>query len=507
MAELGQEVSDQQVWRHFRWSVETRSLRYFRSSTFDRKGFTSLSRGSDTCCPRGSLLSGTRASGGRYVAAQTGSRARPCHFLLPSPPAMTSPVLVTCRRRLTSVPPRPPPAPLPPPLLAAPAALALVPVLARPVALRSLGRLVPGPPGWPTRFLWSSSCGLTSSISSRIAGWVGQVTDEISIRSIVLSLQISRVARSRFLLRDFCSVFSGCRALLFPVSNLETNHLQDQSRSQPVPEVRHSPPVFTVQSPDTLNILLCVCVCVSVDLLGARSACQSVARPLARSACQSATRPVDRSVAQPVARLVDLSVGRPVRMVRLVNRSVARLVGRLLGPSVGRSVGRPVAQLLGLSLDRPVGHSTCRSIAWPVARSLGLSLGWSAFCSVARPVARLHGLSLGTSDSYIHPTTPQLCMFSQLICSPVLSRYRHHVELVRFLNQFADPQKELPPYWDKKVDDNGRVSNRTTQNSEEITINNNNNNNNEFICTLLYKICHIWVQSSKNNQLGTGCPE
>jgi hypothetical protein len=40
----------------------------------------------------------------------------------------------------------------------------------------------------------------------------------------------------------------------------------------------------------------------------------------------------------------------------------------------------------------------------------------------------------------------------------VCLRYRHQVELVRFLNQFADPQMELSPGWDKKVDQNGRVS-------------------------------------------------
>lgn len=38
-----------------------------------------------------------------------------------------------------------------------------------------------------------------------------------------------------------------------------------------------------------------------------------------------------------------------------------------------------------------------------------------------------------------------------------LSRYRHQVELVRFLNQFADPQMDMPPGWDKKVDQAGRV--------------------------------------------------
>lgn len=43
----------------------------------------------------------------------------------------------------------------------------------------------------------------------------------------------------------------------------------------------------------------------------------------------------------------------------------------------------------------------------------------------------------------------QLCFF--------LSRYRHQVELVRFLNQFADPQMDMPPGWDKKVDQAGRV--------------------------------------------------
>lgn len=36
-------------------------------------------------------------------------------------------------------------------------------------------------------------------------------------------------------------------------------------------------------------------------------------------------------------------------------------------------------------------------------------------------------------------------------------RYRHQVELVRFLNQFADPQMDMPPGWDKKVDQSGRV--------------------------------------------------
>lgn len=40
----------------------------------------------------------------------------------------------------------------------------------------------------------------------------------------------------------------------------------------------------------------------------------------------------------------------------------------------------------------------------------------------------------------------------------IVFRYRHQVELVRFLNQFADPQQELSPGWDKKVDQNGRVS-------------------------------------------------
>ena len=37
-------------------------------------------------------------------------------------------------------------------------------------------------------------------------------------------------------------------------------------------------------------------------------------------------------------------------------------------------------------------------------------------------------------------------------------RYRHQVELVRFLNQFADPQMDMPAGWDKKVDQSGRVS-------------------------------------------------
>lgn len=36
-------------------------------------------------------------------------------------------------------------------------------------------------------------------------------------------------------------------------------------------------------------------------------------------------------------------------------------------------------------------------------------------------------------------------------------RYRHQVELVRFLNQFADRQRELPTGWDKKIDQSGRV--------------------------------------------------
>lgn len=36
-------------------------------------------------------------------------------------------------------------------------------------------------------------------------------------------------------------------------------------------------------------------------------------------------------------------------------------------------------------------------------------------------------------------------------------RYRHQVELVRFLNQFADPQMDMPPGWDKKVDQAGRL--------------------------------------------------
>ena len=35
--------------------------------------------------------------------------------------------------------------------------------------------------------------------------------------------------------------------------------------------------------------------------------------------------------------------------------------------------------------------------------------------------------------------------------------YCHQVELVRFLNQFADPQMDMPPGWDKKVDQSGRV--------------------------------------------------
>lgn len=37
------------------------------------------------------------------------------------------------------------------------------------------------------------------------------------------------------------------------------------------------------------------------------------------------------------------------------------------------------------------------------------------------------------------------------------SSYRHQVELVRFLNQFADPQMDMPPLWEKKVDQSGRV--------------------------------------------------
>lgn len=40
----------------------------------------------------------------------------------------------------------------------------------------------------------------------------------------------------------------------------------------------------------------------------------------------------------------------------------------------------------------------------------------------------------------------------------LISSYRHQVELVRFLNQFADPQMDMPPGWDKKVDQSGRVS-------------------------------------------------
>ena len=42
--------------------------------------------------------------------------------------------------------------------------------------------------------------------------------------------------------------------------------------------------------------------------------------------------------------------------------------------------------------------------------------------------------------------------------TPFSSRYRHQVELVRFLNQFADPQMDMPAGWDKKVDQSGRVS-------------------------------------------------
>ncbi|KAK3702896.1 hypothetical protein QZH41_014166, partial [Actinostola sp. cb2023] len=64
----------------------------------------------------------------------------------------------------------------------------------------------------------------------------------------------------------------------------------------------------------------------------------------------------------------------------------------------------------------------------------------------------------GVAGQYYFQSQMLKLIISKVRADPVnFEKYRHQVELVRFLNQFADPQIELPPAWDKKVDQNGRL--------------------------------------------------
>ncbi|XP_031568245.1 E3 ubiquitin-protein ligase HECW2-like [Actinia tenebrosa] len=64
----------------------------------------------------------------------------------------------------------------------------------------------------------------------------------------------------------------------------------------------------------------------------------------------------------------------------------------------------------------------------------------------------------GVAGQYYFQSQMLKLIISKIRADPTqFEKYRHQVELVRFLNQFADPQQELSPGWDKKVDQNGRL--------------------------------------------------
>lgn len=66
--------------------------------------------------------------------------------------------------------------------------------------------------------------------------------------------------------------------------------------------------------------------------------------------------------------------------------------------------------------------------------------------------------SKGVAGQYYFQSQMLKLIVSKIRSEPSqFERYRHQVELVRFLNQFADPQMDMPPGWDKKVDQSGRL--------------------------------------------------
>ncbi|XP_067021713.1 E3 ubiquitin-protein ligase HECW2-like isoform X1 [Acropora muricata] len=66
--------------------------------------------------------------------------------------------------------------------------------------------------------------------------------------------------------------------------------------------------------------------------------------------------------------------------------------------------------------------------------------------------------SKGVAGQYYFQSQMLKLIVSKIRSEPSqFDRYRHQVELVRFLNQFADPQMDMPPGWDKKVDQSGRL--------------------------------------------------